>query len=103
LKIRQKPHFMTGQVTEVPIEPNRPIKTGDVLFKIDPGPFKLAVKAAEAKWEGAKGALVTAQASERGLEEQIRNAAAKKAAIQLPQVLPEQGRQHAFESSAGWT
>src|SRR3954447_2569764 len=26
-------------VTEVPIEPNRPIKKGDVLFKIDPTPY----------------------------------------------------------------
>src|ERR1700760_2706768 len=37
---------VTGQVTEVPIEPNRPIKKGDVLFKLDPEPFALAVKAA---------------------------------------------------------
>ncbi|MGC2047085.1 MAG: biotin/lipoyl-binding protein [Gallionella sp.] len=37
-----------GLVTEVPIEPNRPIKKGDVLFKIDPVPFELEVKAAEA-------------------------------------------------------
>src|SRR6185295_9478824 len=40
---------VTGQVTEVPIEPNRPIKKGDVLFKMDPEPFILAAKAAEAK------------------------------------------------------
>ena len=39
---------ITGQVTEVPIQPNRPIKKGDVLFKIDPVPFEAAVKAAEA-------------------------------------------------------
>src|SRR6188768_4164120 len=32
-----------GLVTEVPIEPNRPIKKGDVLFKIDPTPFTLEV------------------------------------------------------------
>ena len=31
---------VTGQVTEVPIEPNRPIKKGDVLFKMDPVPFE---------------------------------------------------------------
>ena len=35
---------VTGQVTEVPIEPNRPIKKGDVLFKIDPVPFEAAAK-----------------------------------------------------------
>lgn len=73
---------VTGQVTEVPIEPNRPIKKGDVLFKIDPVPFELTVKAAEAKLEGLKVAVVTAEATQRSLEDQVRNAAAKKAAIQ---------------------
>ena len=45
---------VSGQVTEVPIEPNRPIKKGDVLFKIDPVPFEAAKKAAEATLQGAK-------------------------------------------------
>src|SRR3954471_23916927 len=58
---------ITGQVTEVPIQPNRPIKKGDVLFKIDPVPFEAAVKAAEATL--------------RGLEGQLKNATAKKAAL----------------------
>src|SRR6478752_10566015 len=44
---------VTGQVIEVPIEPNRPIKKGDVLFKLDPEPFKQILKAAEATLEGA--------------------------------------------------
>src|SRR5438552_12302530 len=57
----------SGQVTEVPIEPNRPIKKGDVLFKIDPVPFEAAVKAAEATLQGAK--------------DQLNNAASKKAAL----------------------
>jgi multidrug resistance efflux pump len=58
---------VTGQVTEVPIQPNRPIKKGDVLFKIDPVPFEAAVKAAEATLQGAK--------------DQLNNAANKKAAL----------------------
>src|SRR5437870_13266934 len=58
---------VTGQVTEVPIEPNRPIKRGDVLFKIDPVPFEAAANAAEATL--------------RGLRDQLNNAAAKKAAL----------------------
>src|SRR5881392_3889105 len=58
---------ITGQVTEVPIQPNRPIKKGDVLFKIDPIPFEAAVKAAEATL--------------RGLQDQLNNAAAKKSAL----------------------
>src|SRR6185436_14624042 len=38
-----------GLVTEVPIEPNRPIKKGDVLFKVDPTPYEIAVTNGEAK------------------------------------------------------
>src|SRR5438105_2164125 len=58
---------ITGQVTEVPIEPNRPIKKGEVLFKIDPVPFAAAEKAAEATLQGA--------------EDQLNNAANKKASL----------------------
>src|SRR5438445_10395585 len=43
---------VTGQVTEVPIEPNRPIKKDDVLFKIDQVPLDATVKAAEASQSG---------------------------------------------------
>jgi len=58
---------VTGQVTDVPIEPNRPIKKGDVLFKIDPVPFEAASKAAEATLQGAK--------------DQLNNATNKKASL----------------------
>jgi multidrug resistance efflux pump len=76
---------VTGQVTEVPIEPNRPVKKGDVLFKMDPVPFQAAVKAAEATLAQNKTKLVTAEATERGLEDQLKNATAKKASI-APQI-----------------
>jgi len=72
---------VTGQVTEVPIEPNRPIKKGDVLFKMDPTPFEATLKAAEATLESNKVKLVTAEATQRGLEDQLRNATAKKASL----------------------
>jgi multidrug resistance efflux pump len=58
---------VTGQVTEVPIEPNRPIKKGDLLFKIDPVPFEAAEKAA--------------QATLRGANDQLNNATNKKASL----------------------
>jgi multidrug resistance efflux pump len=58
---------VTGQVTEVPIEPNRPIRKGDVLFKIDPVPFEAAEKAA--------------QATLRGAQDQLNNATNKKASL----------------------
>src|SRR4029434_10417858 len=58
---------VSGQVTEVPIEPNRPIKKGDVLFKIDPVRVEAAEKAAAATLQGAK--------------DQLNNAANKKASL----------------------
>ena len=67
---------VTGQVTEVPIEPNRPIKKGDVLFKIDPVPFEQAVAAAEAKLAQLKVGLVSAEAYQRSLDETLKNAEA---------------------------
>src|SRR5215203_238050 len=62
---------VTGRVVEVPIEPNRPVKKGDVLFKIDPVPFEEIAKAAEATLEKSKVTLVTAEASQRGMEDQL--------------------------------
>src|SRR5215471_10328752 len=56
---------VTGQVTDVPIEPNRPIKKGDVLFKIDPVPFEAAEKAAEATLRGAQDQLNNATLTPR--------------------------------------
>ncbi len=76
---------VTGQVIEVPIEPNRPIKKGDVLFKIDPVPFQQAVKAAESTLESSRVKLITAEATQRGLEDQLKNATAKKTAL-LPRI-----------------
>jgi multidrug resistance efflux pump len=62
---------VTGQVTEVPIEPNRPIKKGDVLFKIDPVPFEAAVKAHEAALQGAKDQLNNATNKKEALTPRI--------------------------------
>jgi multidrug resistance efflux pump len=38
-----------GRVTEVPAAGNRPMKKGDVLFKIDPTPYELDVRRIEAQ------------------------------------------------------
>ena len=90
---------VTGTVTEVPIEPNRPIKKGDVLFKMDPTPFEATVKAAQATLESNKVKLVTALATARGLEDQLKNAAAKKAAL-TPRIDLAQKRVEQFTSLA---
>ena len=39
---------VTGRVTEVPVEPNRLIKKGDLLFRIDPRPFQYQIDRLEA-------------------------------------------------------
>jgi multidrug resistance efflux pump len=51
-----------GRVTEVPIEPNRPIKKGQVLFKIDATPFEIAVKNGEANVRSLREQLKSARA-----------------------------------------
>ena len=43
-----------GEVIEVPVVPNVPLKKGDVLFKIDPVPYQAAVDALKAQLELAR-------------------------------------------------
>jgi multidrug resistance efflux pump len=40
---------VAGEVIEVPVEPNKPLKAGDVLFRIDPVPYQAQVAAIEAQ------------------------------------------------------
>jgi len=40
---------VAGEVTEVPVTANTPLKAGDVLFKIDPTPYHAQVKTLEAQ------------------------------------------------------
>jgi multidrug resistance efflux pump len=62
-----------GRVLEVPAEGNRPMKKGDVLFRLDPTPYQLQVNALEAQ-------LANTQGSSRELEEQLLGATAQVAA-----------------------
>ena len=77
-----------GRVIEVPVENNRKVKKGDVLFKIDPTPYQNEVNSLEAKLaadEAKVGAdrqrlaevqakLTNAHSSERQLGEQLKQA-----------------------------
>jgi RND family efflux transporter MFP subunit len=40
---------VAGEVIDVPVEANKPLKTGDVLFRIDPVPYHAQVAAIEAQ------------------------------------------------------
>ncbi len=42
---------VAGEVIDVPVQANKPLKAGDVLFRIDPVPFESQVKALEAQLE----------------------------------------------------
>ncbi|GGC79301.1 HlyD family secretion protein [Chelatococcus reniformis] len=41
---------VAGEVAEVPVAPNQPLKAGDVLFKIDPTPFRAQLDALQAQF-----------------------------------------------------
>ncbi|MDP4006758.1 HlyD family secretion protein [Methylobacterium sp. NEAU K] len=53
---------VSGLVTEVLVEDNQSVKRGDVLFKIDPERFTLALRQAEAMVEGKKASAEQAAA-----------------------------------------
>jgi multidrug resistance efflux pump len=61
-----------GRVVEVPVEPNRLVRKGDVLFRIDPTPYELTVRSLEAQ-------LANTSASARELDEQLAQATGKVA------------------------
>ncbi|MFQ2917638.1 HlyD family secretion protein [Aeromonas allosaccharophila] len=43
--------LVKGRVVEVPVQPNQPVKKGDVLFRIDDEPFRLKVESLTARVE----------------------------------------------------
>ena len=87
---------MKGRVIEVPVDNNRPVKKGDVLFRIDPTPYESEVRALEAQLvsdEAKVGAerarfgetetrLPDAQSGERQLNEQLNQATSQIASLQ---------------------
>jgi multidrug resistance efflux pump len=93
---------VSGLVTEVPIEPNRPIKKGDVLFKLDPTPYALDVQALEAQLLQLRVQLVTARANQRGLGEKLNQATGTRNSINSKLALTRKRLQQQQElSSAG--
>lgn len=69
---------VSGLVTQVGFTDNQPVKTGDVLFQVDPAPFKLALAAANAglaqarlSVEQMKVAYASAVTQERVAEDQV--------------------------------
>jgi len=78
-----------GRVLEVPVEPNRLVKKGEVLFRIDPTPYqtdldvaKAKLAADEAKLAQASAGLVGSSADVRTLQEQLKSANAQVRVLQ---------------------
>jgi multidrug resistance efflux pump len=59
-----------GRVIDVPVEPNRLVRKGDVLFRIDPTPYELTVRALKAQLAGSV-------AGSKELDEQLAAAVGK--------------------------
>ena len=95
---------VNGMVTEVPVVPNRPVRKGDILFKLDPLPFDLEVQGLEAQLQQLDAQLLSANASTKGFSEQLRSARGAKESVasqlKLAKVRQEQLRQLA-ETGAG--
>jgi multidrug resistance efflux pump len=77
-----------GRVIEVPVEPNRLVKKGELLFRIDPTQYQNELAAAkaklaadEAKFAQAGAGLVDASAGARQLQEQLKAASGQVSAL----------------------
>jgi len=60
-----------GRVIEVPVENNRPVKKGDVLFRIDPTPYANEVRALEARLASDEARLTVERTRVREMEARL--------------------------------
>lgn len=57
-----------GPVTEVPVQPNKPLKKGDVLFRIDPRPYEYALQQKRAALAEAEQSVKQLKAAAEGAQ-----------------------------------
>ncbi|WP_421567241.1 HlyD family secretion protein [Stenotrophomonas sp. PD6] len=88
---------VTGRVIEVPVESNRPVRKGDVLFRIDPVPYQQQLAALEAKLPELSAKLDSADAYQRELGEQLRGARATREALVVRLQLAERRQRQTGE------
>ncbi|AXK71792.1 HlyD family secretion protein [Lysobacter sp. TY2-98] len=70
-----------GKVTSVPVQPNRPVKKGDVLFTIDSTPYQQDLAALEAKEPELVAKLSSAQAYSRELRAELESAQSTRSSL----------------------
>lgn len=78
---------LPGKVIEVPVEPNVPVRKGDILFKIDPVPFENMVRAHEANVLQLQAQLISANANQQNLAEQLTEAVSHEGAVRTQLLL----------------
>ena len=81
---------VAGKVIEVPVEPNIPVKKGDVLFRLDRAPFEIQVRSAEASVESLKAQLISATANQRNLSQQLNEAVSRQGTARTQLALARQ-------------
>jgi multidrug resistance efflux pump len=81
---------VAGKVIEVPVEPNIPVKKGDVLFRLDATPFEIQVRSAEASVESLKAQLISATANQRNLSQQLNEAVSRQGTARTQLALARQ-------------
>jgi len=81
---------VAGKVIEVPVEPNIPVKKGDVLFRLDRTPFEIQVRSAEASVESLKAQLISATANQRNLSQQLNEAVSRQGTARTQLALARQ-------------
>lgn len=69
---------VNGQVVEVPVTPNSPVKKGDVLFRLDPRPFEYAVRRRKAALAAAEQSVLEQKAALKAAEASVQAATASR-------------------------
>jgi membrane fusion protein (multidrug efflux system) len=62
---------ISGPIVRINVKENQAVKKGEVLFSIDPEPFRVAVQRAEAQMQKARHELIALKASYRQKQEQL--------------------------------
>jgi membrane fusion protein (multidrug efflux system) len=62
---------ITGTIAEVAVHENQQVKKGDLLFRIDPRPYRIALEQAEAQIAGARVQVSKLQAETLGTGEDV--------------------------------
>ncbi|WP_434950759.1 HlyD family secretion protein [Shewanella sp. HL-SH4] len=88
-----------GIVTEVNVQPNMPVKEGDVLFKIDPTPYAATVKQKQAALKEAEQQVPQLQAAFEAAHAKLEQAQADSTRTESAYRRYEEGRKKGGQNS----